>query len=189
MYHTMKQLFVLLAALMLAVGASAQKRITDNVDATEGDVKEAVETTTQETAQKSSFGADWGFVKHGYMLDWNLILNGFWITGGNGSQSFNDLKMDISTWRIQVGYNYRYWFNKMFYIQGAAGIGYGHSSVKIGKEKSSDDGCLLTLLPKLGVSIYAGFGIEVGYRFDFSDFKFDKAHRSDYFVLGVVGTF
>lgn len=100
--------------------------------------------------------------------------------------------MDSNSWDIKAGYSYRYWFGKHIYVQIPLSIGYLHSTVetRIGKKKEKESGsaAVLSVNPAVGLRIWDGWTIEAGYDWDFTDFKFDKAHKTDYFNVGIAYT-
>ncbi len=178
----------LLIVLTLALGANAQKRVVDNVSPT-SEQQQATEKETSEKEMQTYGGVffNWGFIEKGYGFSTGLMFKGFVLEYGDISQKWKNLGMEVSGWRIEAGYNYRYWFGDRFFAQALGEIGYGHSSVsyKGSKDKDSSGGALLTIMPGVGVRIWRTLSLQAGYRFDFSDFKFDKAHRADYFSLGI----
>lgn len=185
----MKKTILLTVVLLLGAGTTmAQKQLRDNIAATAQEQqaqKEEVEETRYKVKGGISF--NYGFVEHGYMFRPTIMFKGIFVEYGMGSQEFDEAGMKIDTWNLSAGYNYRGWIGRSFYLQAAAGIGYGSSKVKLegSKDEESSGGALLSLRPAVGLRIWKTLSLEAGYRWDFSDLKFDKAHTSDYFNIGI----
>lgn len=182
------KLALLLIVLSFVTTTHAQKRVVDNLSPTteQKEVNEK-ETSTKEMQTNGGVFFNWGFIEKGHIYHTGLMFNGFLIEYGDLSQEWKDLGMKTSGWRLQAGYNYRYWFGNRLFAQAMAAIGYGHGSVeyKGSSDKQSSGGGILSIAPGVGVRIWNTLSLQVGYRFDFNDFKFDKEHTGDYINIGI----
>lgn len=213
---------VLILALLLigfaATPAKAQTVVSENIHGT------TQETTTQkvnsEVEQKnSSVEFDYLAVEDGFGIGMNLVINRFFVAlamsyGTKDSDSFRDQ----SSWHIGLGYNYRHYFAKSFFIEGRAGVGYYHgsyeykvsasnltransvpsqhgknntSSTTWKKESNGEFGMFIS--PRIGIRLFELWGNDLnlvaGYRWDFNKFKFSKEYTNDYFTVGIASTF
>lgn len=185
----MKKLILMIAAAGLSAGvAQAQKRIKDTIAPT----TEQVETPKKQAAEneykvKGGTSFNYGFVEKGYLFHINFMVKGYFLEYGMGSQDFKDAGFETDNWMVTAGYNYRYWLGRSVYLQGAAGIGYAHTKVTVkgSRDEDSSGGAIFTLRPALGLRVWKSMSLEAGYRWNFSEFKFDKEHTSDYFNIGI----
>lgn len=190
----MKKTILMLAAVCIALSGAAQNQSTTNTNsnAAGGENVEVKETTDKNWGGNSGASFLYDAVEHGFGLSFRLMLNGFFAQYDQFYQDIKEYKMDSSSWDIKAGYSYRYWFGKHIYVQIPLSIGYLHSTVEIRngkkKDKTSDSGCVLSVNPAVGLRIWDGWTIEAGYDWDFTDFKFDKAHKTDYFNIGIAYT-
>lgn len=157
--------------------------------------------------------ADYQAIDGGFGLGFNVIVNHFVFTGAFTEGQTNADITENNGWNIGVGYSHRYWLGKQLYIEGQAGVGYYHGSMKIKyvsgtknnssptlghyttntysykTESNGDFGMFLT--PRIGLKLLkvkdTEWGVVAGYRWDFIKFKFNKDYTADYFTIGVMG--
>ena len=72
-------------------------------------------------------------------------------------------------------------------------VGTGSSSTGSDSYDDSDGAFGLFFTPRLGIRLFkfgnSDIALVGGYRWNFSDFKFDKEHTSDYFTIGIASIF
>lgn len=196
---------IIFAAILLGVSVSvaAQEKIEEkNASQTEIPGNIVVDAEYQAIDGGSGYGLNISCGgKNG-----GLVLKGAITSGKTNSDITKN-----EGWNIGIGYGYRYWFNKMFFVEGQAGVGYYHGTVemryedgvndhysvalghytttKYSKKKDSNGefGCFFQ--PRIGVNIAKGYGLFAGYNWDFIKFKFNKDYTSDYFSVGMIAVF
>ena len=157
-------------------------------------VKAQSENSNEETALENSLTLEYQAIENAFGMGFNLVakhfaLNFSWIEGETNSYVEKN-----SGWKLGAGYNQRYWLNKSIYVEGTAGIQYAHGKVKTtGGEEESNGNLGLFATPKIGIKLFTlndqVWGVQAGYRWDFSEFKFSKEYTADYFTIGIVGLF
>lgn len=187
--------FVLFAfALFVAVTVNAQKVLTDDVDNTATTPASAAHGNNEEVNHLNSGGGiDYMGVDDGYGIGINYALNYFLLDFNYVSQE-NDY-LESSCYTIGLGGQYRYWFNKILFIEGRAGLYYRYGTVelKLEEEKESDGNLGMFITPRVGLRLFkvanSDLALVAGYRWDFNEFKFNKENTVDYFTVGLSWVF
>lgn len=124
------------------------------------------------------------------------IGGGYSVSGGDG-------------WNIYAGAAERYYFSRNFFIDAAVGPIFAHSSISykayVGQEaytilgrtyyrdkyetkKESYNSFGVYLLPRLGIALGSGWGINIGYMMSAPKFKFDGFFDNGTVMLGLIFT-
>lgn len=120
------------------------------------------------------------------------------------------------SWKVNLGGAYRCYIADNVFVEGAAGLYYGHSSYSYSEsnttsrnkvapldirhngsysstttetKKDSSGGVGAYLTPRLGIIVSNGWGIYAAYEWDFYEFKFDNFDKRGYWKLGIVVPF
>lgn len=148
-------------------------------------------------------------VEKGWGLDWKLAYKYIYLGFSFFDGETNDDVTENSYWRVGGGAQYRQYLAGGLYLQGNLGIYYLHNKLKykagteyrhhtiLGQDKTypvtiweeSSDGCAaLSIRPIAGYAFLAKSGAKFtifgGYEWNFSKFKFDKAHTIDWWTVG-----
>lgn len=195
----------------LAFGASVAANAAEGRTLTQTAVGDSVKTAEENTVvehkgryQASSFSFNYlGRFSKAAAIDFDLRVNwlniggGYNVSGGNG-------------WRIYAGIGQRYYFDNNVFIDGAAGLMFGHSSYEyrayVGQEtyyifnkpytrdkyetrKESNNAVGLYVLPRLGFATNKGWGISIGYFMCAPKMKFDGFFDDGAVMLGIFAGF
>lgn len=197
----MKKGTILSLALCVMVLANVHAQQTaglfSQVLGAEKDTVKTVAAQIDGYEELSGWGLEYQAVDGGFGLGMNLIINHFVLTGSLQSLETNKYVTTNENWSIGVGYNYRNWLGKTFYIEGTAGVEYIHSTVEVksGSETAEDSNGEFGLFinPRIGMKLFKYFdnwiSLTAGYRWDFIKFKFDEDYINDYFTVGLSTTF
>ncbi len=174
---TMKKFFMIACAVCLAMNLSAQtmnlgtNNATPSVQ-TEEDAQPKGGASVEYHEYDGGFGGGINFIFDHIVLDFNIR---------NGEVAGYDNEL----WCVGAGGNYRHWISKSFFIEGQGGLAYYHRETTF-KEKTvaSINKLGLYATPRAGLKIGKTWGITVGYRFDFIDFKFDNISDRGHFTVG-----
>lgn len=201
----MKKILFIICMLSLSMSVSAQlvKRIANNAEKTDSISKVATDEKKDGAPGSLAIYYAGKFEKAatvGMTLRFRPIELGgtYQVSGGN-------------MWTINLGAFADYKVANGVYIEGAAGLMYGHSSfeyrVEDGKEaytigtgkhqqtyyrtkyktvKESDSAFGMYVEPRLFLVNKKGTGIFIGYHFGFEEFKFDNLDKRGVITLGVV---
>lgn len=217
----MKKVFIALIGFALtfaSMSVKAQVVVQDNIN--EGNQTSKVSPNDKDDIEQknSSVEFDYLAVEKGYGLGVNFVFNHILLTYATTSgNENNEYLKNVSGWYIGLGYNYRYYFSKSFFIEGRAGVAYYHGSyeyktttssnktrnapLQYGKdktsstkwEKESNGEVGMFISPRIGLKLFKIWGndlnIVAGYRWDFQKFKFKKENTADYFTAGISCTF
>ncbi len=177
----MKKVFLVVCALCLALNASAQE-ISAGAEETNA-------TATQAPEEKPSKGAgtlEYRQVDGGFGVGMNLTNYGFvfdlsYLSGGTDG-------VDMISYNVGFGGNYRVWLGKTAYLDLQAGLAFYSSSLKIegAKSSTSDTSLGLFATPRLGVKLGENVAITAGYRWDFPEFKFEDLGDKGQFTIGLT---
>ncbi len=203
-----KYLLSALAVLVMGLSANAQTVISNDYGSTTTEKSAGNQTSHVDEIEYRYSGMDYSYV--GMEDAWGIKMN-FLIKGFLAGYKFIFGKTDnyLTTndvWTIDLGYNYRHWLSKSFYIEGRAGLQYIHTNLEYktttragyytkysnmyqkkssSSEKISEGNVGLFLAPRIGLALGNSFAISAGYEWNFLEFNFDKAHTLDYFTVGI----
>ena len=204
----MKRIILLACTLCFAFTGTSAQDLGENSNKKElkEELKESNGSQVLEEKRNSGFEASYMALDGGFGIHYGFIFDGIALGGKFISGDENDYLRSNTGWGINLGYNWRHWLGKSFYIEARAGIQYLHQSyeyvagtktttkVILGKthtftskvwKKESDGKLGLFLTPRIGLALGESFAITAGYEWDFAEFKFDKGHTNDYFTIGL----
>lgn len=161
-----------------------------------GDEVKSQVTTSEDYKEQNSMTVEYQGIDGGWGIgvelfnfsigDGNRVLMGLGYQFGETNDYITDNYQYIAT----LGYDYRYYFNEKFFIDGQAGLFYKSSTVKAEDEDMSDDCFGFYIAPKIGLNLCKlwgkNLGIQAGYRWDFNKFKTSKEYKNDYFTIGLI---
>lgn len=181
----MKKLFIMLAAM---IGAATSQAQTPGEAA--GD-KPEVKTESTPTEEHKGWYNNGGSMSFNYLgrfesaaainYDWrikcvNVGVN-YTVSGGDG-------------WGAYAGLGTRYYLDPSVFIDGAAGMIFGHSSYeyrvsKYETKKESSNSFGLYVLPRISLIVFKGVGINIGYMMAAPKMKFDGFFENGSVMLGI----
>ena len=189
----MKKLFVFASALAFASTVGAQKVVTDDIHGTKVTEMESTNhgTNPETNYKRNGAGLEYFGVDGGFALNLNFKILDYLSFGCYfGSGETNEYVKENSTWGLNLGGHYRYWFGKYLFAEAEGGLVYGHAKVKSEYVEASNGNIGLYLTPRIGLKLCKLWGTDLavvaGYRWHFSEFKFSKENIGDFFTVGLA---
>lgn len=200
----MKKLFIFLVAVISTVSVCAQETLTDLQKMQSGI---SLDWLSKKPKDFNTVSADYIY-KH-------IVIGGAygWSNDANDDPSKGSVMKKMNLLDIHVGGNYRYFLNKNFFVEGRMFVGYNHryreylagkeyvhSTYGVGRTRDTKDEesdlwktwgegyMYVGVSPRIGIN-FNGIAVNIGYRWDFEEFKFDKSHKDDKFTVGVAYLF
>lgn len=203
-----KYLLSTLAVLVMGLSANAQTVISNDYRSTTTEKSVSNQAIQIDEKEYRYSGTDFSYVgvENAWGMKMNFIIRGFLAGYKFIFGKTNDYITTNDVWTIDLGYNYRHWLSKSFYIEGRAGLQYIHTNLEYetatragfytkysnmyqkkssSSEKISEGNIGLFLAPRIGLALGESFAISAGYEWNFLEFNFDKAHTLDYFTVGI----
>lgn len=191
----MKKTSLILCTLFLSLNVSyAQVLISNNsttVTTSNQDQNVQYIVSSENQNPMGGIGFEYLFIEDGWgwAINWVPVKNFFL----NYSMNYGDTNDYIKTneaWKLATGYNGRHWFNDHIYLDGAIGIELWDSTFKMeGDDSHSECNVALMFAPKIGLNLGQNILLNIGYRWDFNKFKFDKDYIHDYCTVGLMFAF